>query len=129
LTSSDRWECVHFYRSIDLPSIEVLADSGYHVASISGVSLASSEALVRAVAEAFEFPAYFGGSWDALVDCLEDLEWLPGATGYVLVIDDVGACGLTEPLTRLIAIWLAVAQLWATDAKPFHLVGLLRDDA
>ncbi|MGX5655228.1 barstar family protein [Geodermatophilus nigrescens] len=35
---------------------------------------------------AFEFPDYFGRNWDALDECICDLEWLP-ASSYRIVIE------------------------------------------
>lgn len=37
------------------------------------------------MAGALRFPDWFGHNWDALADCLSDLEWLP-ADGYVLLL-------------------------------------------
>lgn len=45
------------------------------------------------VSRALGFPAWFGGNWDALFDCLADLGWRPAA-GYVLVLEH--ASGLRE---------------------------------
>ncbi|MGY1459494.1 MULTISPECIES: barstar family protein [unclassified Luteimonas] len=44
------------------------------------------DALLDQIAEALQFPATFGGNWDALADSLGDLSWLP-APGYVLLLD------------------------------------------
>ncbi len=37
----------------------------------------SREALFDALADGLRLPDYFGRNWDALHDCLGDLEWLP----------------------------------------------------
>jgi hypothetical protein len=124
IESADRWECVHFAARDELPVFEAFRDKGFHVATVSGAVLASELELFDALASAFAFPDYFGGNWDALVDCLGDLEWLDAA-GYVLVVEDVGTGGLSEPLARLLQIWPSVAQEWSAEGKPFHLVGLL----
>lgn len=42
--------------------------------------------LLAAVAKGLAFPDWFGGNWDALADCLTDLEW-HDADGYVVVLD------------------------------------------
>ena len=49
--------------------------------------------LLDRVSRALGFPAWFGGNWDALFDCLADLGWRPAA-GYVLVLEH--ASGLRE---------------------------------
>ena len=42
--------------------------------------------LLRRLADTFDLPDYFGHNWDALSDCLGDLEWLD-ARGYVLLLE------------------------------------------
>ena len=34
--------------------------------------------LLERIAHGLSFPDYFGGNWDALIDCLSDLSWLEG---------------------------------------------------
>ena len=41
--------------------------------------------LLTALAKQLAFPAYFGGNWDALSDCLRDLSWLPECKRVVIV--------------------------------------------
>ena len=48
------------------------------------------------VSHALEFPAWFGGNWDALFDCLADLGWRP-APGYVLVLEHASRLRETQP--------------------------------
>jgi RNAse (barnase) inhibitor barstar len=43
--------------------------------------------LFERIAQALDFPPWFGQNWDALSDCLADLGWLGEAAGFVLVFD------------------------------------------
>ena len=54
-------------------------------------------AIIRRIANALDFPAWFGGNWDALADCLDDLSWRPGDHGRVLLIDGLEGCRLAQP--------------------------------
>ena len=50
--------------------------------------IADPKALLRAVADALSFPAYFGENWNALFDCLRDFHWTD-RRNIVLVHEDV----------------------------------------
>ena len=54
---------------------------------VRGAKCRTSHALFDEFAAAWQFPPYFGENWDALDECLADLEWLR-AGAYVLVIAD-----------------------------------------
>ncbi|GGK16565.1 barstar family protein [Luteimonas terricola] len=58
----------------------------FTVAAANLAAADDKDALLEQIAEALQFPATFGGNWDALVDSLGDLSWLP-APGYVLLLD------------------------------------------
>ncbi len=58
----------------------------YFTARIDGALISDKAALMRALAAAFSFPAYFGGNWDALLDCLRSLPEEIPAKGYVLAV-------------------------------------------
>lgn len=45
---------------------------------IRGHKCTSYEALHNEIAAALQFPDYYGENWDALDECLGDLDWLPG---------------------------------------------------
>ena len=54
---------------------------------VRGSKSRASHALFDEVAAAWQFPPYFGENWDALDECLADLEWLR-ASAYVLFVAD-----------------------------------------
>jgi hypothetical protein len=54
---------------------------------VRGRKAATKSALLDECAAALQFPLYFGENWDALSDCLGDLDCLH-AEGFVLVIAD-----------------------------------------
>jgi len=63
--------------------------SGGRVAArwLRGPKMRTTADLFNEVAAALQFPPYFGENWDALDECLTDMEWLP-AEAYVLVVLD-----------------------------------------
>jgi hypothetical protein len=120
--SSESWRSVHFVaQPVSSADLDRLRSDGYFAARIESGSLESDRRLFVRLADAFGFPADFGHNWDALIDYLADMEWQP-ARGYVLVVDDAGACGVTETLGRLIEVWLKCAHEWSNEGKPFHLL-------
>ena len=82
-------------------------------------------------ARALAFPDYFGHNWDALEECLADLEWLP-AKGYILLITDAG-CVLPDDEVEyetFLEILRDAGEAWgngqtemgARRATPFHVL-------
>jgi hypothetical protein len=80
------------------------------------------EALLERFALALGFPAWFGGNWDALEDCLGDLGWRAGE-GHVLLLtgyenlpaDDLGVptrSGILFLLSRASASTAARQAAW-----------------
>ena len=45
----------------------------------------SKEKLCGVLSTCLRFPDYFGGNWDALEECLNDLSWLPADAQIVIV--------------------------------------------
>jgi hypothetical protein len=78
------------------------------------------DALLERLAGALGFPDWFGGNWDALEDCLQDLSWRAG-DGHVLVFDGQGEVGPDE-LGVLIDVLGASAAFWAERGRPFFAV-------
>ena len=117
------WESVHFLGK-DAAEREADWGSGVFVAiDLGGVE--STRGLMERLAEGLRFPEYFGRNWDALHDCLCDLnEWIP-ADGYTVQIRRAGGFWRRSPLMagRLVEAWLSAAEFMGTHwNKPMHLV-------
>jgi hypothetical protein len=69
---------------------------GYVIAVLDGEAAGSRAGFFTEIARELAFPDYFGRNWDAVYDCLTDLNWLP-AEGYVLIFDGFGALARKAP--------------------------------
>jgi hypothetical protein len=102
---------------------------GLLLRSVDGTRCRTKGALLREVATALDFPAYFGNNWDALEESLNDLEWLP-ARGYVLVFRHADQVLSASPEDRanLVGILGSTGAEWASQhGKPFHAVLMVPD--
>jgi hypothetical protein len=96
------------------------------VRALQGRKMQTAGGVFDEMAAALQFPPYFGENWDALDECLSDLEWLP-ADAYVFVI--LGAVHLLQhekPEVRRV-FWETLegaAHEWAQarPAKVFRIV-------
>jgi RNAse (barnase) inhibitor barstar len=81
--------------------------------------------VMRRIATALRFPAYFGGNLDALNDCLMDLAWLMEGDklrrGFVLVFEDANDFATAHPqdFEDWLAVMRSAAEYWRGTAKPF----------
>lgn len=78
------------------------------------------ESLLRRLAPALGFPAWFGGNWDALEDCLCDLAWRAG-DGHVFVLRDYQDLP-PDDLGVLLDVLATSAAYWAGRGRPFFAV-------
>ncbi|HET9820125.1 MAG TPA: barstar family protein [Rhodanobacteraceae bacterium] len=72
----------------DLEILDAAAhEEGHLMRRISLAGCHDKDDLLQRIAIALAFPETFGANWDALADCLGDLEWLPQAGGYTWLFD------------------------------------------
>jgi RNAse (barnase) inhibitor barstar len=94
---------------------------GFACARIDLAGCRDKDELLARFALTLDFPAWFGGNWDALFDCLTDLSWRP-APGYLLVFEH--AAGLREAapeaLDTAVAILGDAATAWGGRDVPFR---------
>jgi hypothetical protein len=98
---------------------------------IQGAKCQTIAGLLTECARVLDFPDYFGHNWDALEECLIDLEWLP-AKGYVLLITDAGGVlpDDEEEYETFLEILRDAGEAWGTGQAgmgmrrptPFHVL-------
>lgn len=83
----------------------------------------SKSAILQELARAFLFPSYFGLNWDALEECLTDLNWLP-ADCYCMILND--AMHVLEKYDEdrgiLFNILADVSTFWLGQPKPVAFI-------
>ena len=67
-----------------------------------------------------KLPSYFGGNWDALADCMRDLNWW-GAKGYVLHLSSCEKFARAAPqdYQTALAVLQEAADFWKEKGTPF----------
>ncbi len=97
-----------------------------------GSKMQTEADLFDEIAAACQFPYYFGANWNALDECLADLEWLPGE-GYLFCITDSQRLLGKAPgqmLTSFVGLLEKLAGEWSKPriggvprpARPFHVL-------
>ena len=63
---------------------------------LDGREIRDKQSFLQKMAEVMRFPDYFGYNWDALEECITDLDWCPAAR-YILIYDYPEAFSKAEP--------------------------------
>jgi len=106
--------------------------AGFDSTVLRGSKCRTAADLFAEFARALDFPDYFGHNWDALEECLADLEWRP-AKGYVLVLteaDQILNQAEEEDWATFVEVLSDAAEAWgsgqagmgARRATPFHVL-------
>lgn len=117
-------QCIHFVDLSYFPAIkEEIIRYDISIFEIYADNIQTENQLLKDISEAMLFPDYFGNNWDALEECLRDMEWIP-AKGYVLLVHNADQLWKNQPRLAgsLIETWLFCVERWKGDSTPFHLV-------
>ncbi|MBS1197182.1 MAG: hypothetical protein H6R18_967 [Proteobacteria bacterium] len=99
------------------------AAAGFAHFQINLAGLKSKSAVLNKIGRALKFPPYYGKNFDALNDCLSDLEWQP-ANGYVLFVDGAQLFHDADPknFAILLEVFQSAADAWRDAGKPFWVL-------
>ena len=80
-------------------------------------------AALERLGRALQLPDWFGGNWDALEDCINDLSWLQGE-GHVLLVRGIRAWMQRDAdgVQTLLDIGREAALRWGEDGVPFWTI-------
>jgi RNAse (barnase) inhibitor barstar len=83
---------------------------------IDGKNIERKEQLMNAVATALHFPGDFGRNWDAMEECLTDMEWVD-AEGYLIYYDHIDPLIAAHPdqFETLLEILRDAVASWKED--------------
>ncbi|MFD0783533.1 barstar family protein [Micromonospora azadirachtae] len=84
------------------------------VARLDGARMTDANLVFYEFSDALLFPGYFGWNWDALYECLRDLNWLP-AEAYLIVVERAPLLMSSDPEERetLLEILFRTGRTWA----------------
>ena len=112
---------VYFVDAADFDALVSAAEQGHlYVCRTDLAGCQDKGELLRRLAAALKLPSGFGQNWDALLDSLRDLGWLPGA-GHVLLIDHANDLrqAAAKDCDTLLAILHEAAHFAMTQERPF----------
>lgn len=101
---------------------QTATENGCRVCRIDLAGCENKAGLLARIAIALDFPDWFGHNWDALADCLGDLEWLP-ADAYVILFEHTTEMDplLSGDLASALSIFADSAHDWALLGVPMWI--------
>lgn len=115
-------EFIHLVNEVDFSLLKKELPNDFEIKECEIKEKFNKKVLMESFAKTFDFPEYFGNNWDALNDCLLDLDqWMP-AKGYILILSIKPEFRDVKLLDKLILIWQEVGKSWSLKRVPFHLI-------
>jgi Barstar (barnase inhibitor) len=96
---------------------------GTEIFYLDGREIRDTQSFLQKVAEVMRFPDYFGYNWDALDECITDLDWCPAAR-YILIYDYPEAFSKAEPEQWKVAydILRSAVEYWQGSDTPLEVL-------
>lgn len=94
-------------------------EKNFYVAKFDCDNLRNIEGLYKSFAEEMKFPNYFGNNFNALDDCLNDLDWLPD-NGFLLIFENTAKLLSDETedtLHAFLELLKDTSQIWEKEVK------------
>lgn len=124
------WECIHITKS-KITEESFKESTGINVRAIDIGKISRKDELLSEIARTYEFPDYFGNNWDALHDCLRELDNMKPAKGYILIAQNADKFIKQSTLVfgNFNEVWLSAAEYHAINGVSFHLVYILSHES
>jgi RNAse (barnase) inhibitor barstar len=106
-------------RPLEAKSLQAAAKrAGYAFFHLDGKNIERKEQLLNHVATVLQFPHHFGSNWDALEECLTDLEWVDG-DGYLIYFDHIDGLLAAHPdqFATFVEIVRDAVESWKEDGE------------
>jgi RNAse (barnase) inhibitor barstar len=99
---------------------QAVKGAGFEFFHVDGKNITRKEQLLNALATALRLPKHFGNNWDALEECLDDMD-LPDADGVGLYYDHIDGLLEAHPdqFETLVEICRDAVASWKEDGTPF----------
>ena len=119
LTRVDHAGVYHMPLDGEAALIAAAEHNGYFVFRVDLAKAKDKAGLLEAIGRAMRFPEWFGHNWDALMDCLADLGWIP-AEGYVVILEHCdGIHGRAEAdFVQCLQVFEDAANEWREQGIP-----------
>ncbi|HEY9618128.1 MAG TPA: barstar family protein [Microcoleaceae cyanobacterium] len=124
LTNQDQVGIYQLVTEIEVEALfEFCRTHDFQLVCLDGQTITNKSEFLQACAQAMEFPQHFGLNWDALEDCLTDLDWLP-AKGYVVLYEQPELFAQSEPIewSTTLEIFQAAIEYWQNTNVPMYVL-------
>jgi hypothetical protein len=100
-----------------------LKQQGIQIFYLDGREVFDKKSFLCKIAIVMKFPDYFGHNWDALDECITDLDWCPAAR-YVLIYDQPEVFAKATPTEWEIAydILQSAVAYWQSTDTPMDIL-------